>query len=210
MIGTATGATSYNEIHGFLGKNLDVRVWLTRDGYQWTYFMVNDTITVSIEVFNYLELYMKNLQLQLNLDFGVQNFSVMPVSNSTLPLTAGSMGGFVREYTFKPESSGLLSISVSADYQYVEGNQTLEQGGMMEASIAYVYRPGTSYDEILDRNANLNNEIINLNMSYQNLYASYQDQQGLILLLTGTTVILIGTTIIALAYRVRKRDTTTM
>lgn len=181
-------------VHGYLGKNLEVYISLGTYSLQMA---VNNTITVEIHVLNYLELYVKNLQLELDLDYGYQNFNVTVVSNLNLTLTAGWMGGFIRDYYFTPSHDGDLAIRVSADYEYMEGNQKLEQAGMIE-EYAMIYIPERSYSDIHEQNGNLQREIGNLNTSYQNLNATYQDQQRSILFLTTATAVFIGATIFAL------------
>lgn len=184
------------KLYGYLGKNLRVEVTLGN----WSgEMLVNKTMWVMIEVENYVELYMKNLQVEFLVHYGRQEVNFTVVKDRKLTLTAGWIGGFIKEMNFTPTSPGSLSIQISADYEYVDGNQTLEEKGTLMAWDLIYIPNNTPYWDLDTQNFVLQEQIANLNRSYESLNDSYQQQQGYAQFFAVTTVVFIIASIIAVA-----------
>jgi len=200
----AKAASAYPGLHGNIGRNLEVRVDFTTmlEG-----LAVNSTIDIVITVENYVEIYVKDLQVEFNVNFGTQIQNVTLAHNQTLPLTWASGGGFAKEVYFTPNCVGPLNIYVSGDYTYIQGDQTIEEHSFIETD-DMLYIPKPSYNDMRVQIWNLQDQIADLNKSYQKLNASYQDQQTMIHVLEVITGFLIVTTVAAtiMCLRLRKKQ----
>jgi hypothetical protein len=190
MMRTASGDM---EIRGSFGPYFEFTLILAT--HTQPEVTINSTAAVVMECFNSRVLYLKNLLLGVDVE-GVQIVNVTLAQDYNMTLTAGSSGGFAREVDFTPNQTGLLSITLIADYEYTEGNQTSEQSSPFYMfNLVSINEP--TYGDLANQNFNLEKEMSNLNTTYQSLNTSYQDLQKWTLFLAITTALFTVTTLSA-------------
>jgi hypothetical protein len=99
---------------------------------------------------------------------------------------------------FTPNQTGSLSFTLYGDYEYTEGNQTVEQSNPSYIT-NLLYLGTVPYGTLSYQNENLVNEMNNLNASYKNLEASYNRLWDLALFLVGTSLLFVLTTAFTIA-----------
>jgi hypothetical protein len=197
---------------GYFGSYLEF--WLSF----WepaTVFAVNQTVSVALNFWNYRVLYIKNITIVALIGNyfiinGTTVFESVPifdetvVENQTVTLEWSSPGGISRNVNFTPNQTGSLSFDLYGDYEYTEGNQTVEQSNPLYIT-NLVYIGAVPYGTVLYQNENLATEVSNLSASYQNLKASYNRLLDWALFLVGTTILFILTTAFAIARNRKSR-----
>lgn len=200
---TAFG-TAY--IKGWLGNGLELDHAVISP--ELSQISTSGNISIDLIFWNYGDLYVNSIQMEV--DEGLYNaMNVTLAKDFNWSLNSHNPPGTPLERTvvFTPNKAGIgsLSIYISADYEYTEGNLTFEQKGSIDL-LSIIPVPTDSYADFWNQYVSLQADSAKLNTTYQTLNTSYQDLQKLTLFLGATTALFITATAFVVSRRHKSKE----
>lgn len=199
------GAVQYVEgtwyVEGWIGKYVSIGHIAIDPGT--LEFKVNETASFEIFLQNWKTVFVKTIDVTITVADVNYNETLAKDYNWTKPPNALA-GAMYRLVKLTPQKPGLVSLYIHVDYQYNEGNQTLEQEGTFQLiNVANVLTK--TYSDISSENAALHGQIYDLNSTLQALNVSYANLEGWTYFLGFTTcALLVSMPLVVIVYR-RKR-----
>jgi hypothetical protein len=133
-------------------------------------FKVNETAYFEIFLQNLKTVFVKTINITITVADTKYSETLAKDYNWIKPQNALA-GTMYRLVKLTPRNSGPVSLYIYADYQYNEGNQTIEQEGSFELiNVANVLT--RTYSDVLSENGVLHAQIYDLNSTVQVLSAA--------------------------------------
>jgi hypothetical protein len=170
----------------------------------WTSeFKVNETAYFEIFLQNWETVFVKTINITITVADTKYSETLAKDYNWIKPPNALA-GAIHKLVKLTPQKPGLVSLYIYADYQYNEGNQTIEQEGSFELiNVANV--SARTYSDVSSENAVLHVQIYDLNSTLQVLNAAYANIEKWTYLLGFTNIALIGAIIlVVIVYKRRE------
>jgi hypothetical protein len=170
----------------------------------WTLeFKVNETAYFEIFLQNLKTVFVKTINITITVADTKHSETLAKDYHWIKPQNALA-GAMYRLVKLTPRNSGPVSLYIYADYQYDEGNQTIEQEGSFELiNVANVLT--RTYSDVLSENGVLHAQIYDLNSTVQVLSAAYVNIEKWTYLLGFTNIALIGAIIsVVIVYKRRE------
>jgi len=154
------------DIYAWLGNYLRID-WI-RTEWNIMVYKVNTTITLYVRLVNERDMFIKNIDFLIYNDGLIYNETL--VANMSCPATGIPIVDKTIEFT--PHEIGSLILHMFANYEYYDGNQTIQEDGRLDV-YGIVVTVGNTLEDLQNRILELEYETHRLNSTIHDLNSSY-------------------------------------